>query len=100
MTDAALESSLPVGSMGRLANGAWGMLTLIATEGACLFICCSATTMLRSSTVANGCRPTCRTSNCRAPDTVLLLASSVVAWWGEQRSKTGGEAACCAVSGR
>ncbi|MGC2782706.1 MAG: hypothetical protein WA397_02500 [Roseiarcus sp.] len=49
MTDASQRLDLPVGSIGRHANGWWGMMMLIITEGA-LFVYLLRLLLCRGST--------------------------------------------------
>jgi heme/copper-type cytochrome/quinol oxidase subunit 3 len=89
MTDATLERALPVGSMGRHANGWWGMMMLIATEGA-LFVYLLFSYYYVAVQHGREWLPTDLPNfKLSAPDTLILLASSVVAWRGEKLLKEG-----------
>jgi cytochrome c oxidase subunit 3 len=89
MTDATVERSLPVGSMGRHANGWWGMMMLIATEGA-LFVYLLFSYYYVAVQHGREWLPTDLPNfKLSAPDTLILLASSVVAWRGEKLLKEG-----------
>ena len=89
MTDATPGRSLPVGSIGRHANGWWGMMTLIATEGA-LFVYLLFSYYYVAVQHGREWLPTDLPNfKLSAPDTVILLASSVVAWRGEKLLKEG-----------
>jgi cytochrome c oxidase subunit 3 len=89
MTDATVERSLPVGSMGRHANGWWGMMLLIATEGA-LFVYLLFSYYYVAVQHGREWLPTDLPNfKLSAPDTLILLASSVVAWRGEKLLKEG-----------
>lgn len=91
MTQAVQEPlRLPVGSVGSLANGYWGMIGLIMTEAA-LFV------LLLFSYYYHAVQPHLDawppdgypSMRMSLPNTVLLLASSVAVWWGEQGTKKG-----------
>ena len=89
MTDASQRFDLPVGSIGRHANGWWGMMMLIVTEGA-LFVYLlfayyyAAVQHSRDWLPAD--LPGFKLS---LPDTIVLLLSSVVVWRGERLLKQG-----------
>lgn len=90
MSDAALtERPLPVGSIDRRSTGWWGMLTLILTEAALfvylLFSYYYIALQYGRSWLPNE-LPTFKLS---APNTVMLILSSVVVWWGERGIKAG-----------
>jgi len=87
MTDATLERSLPVGSMGRHAW--WGMMMLIGTESA-LFVYLLFSYYYVAVQHGREWLPTDLPNfKLSAPDTLILLASSVVAWRGEKLLKEG-----------
>jgi cytochrome c oxidase subunit III len=96
MSDIALRR-LPIGAAGRRANGWWGALTVICTEGA-LFGFLLFTYYYVA--VQNGRDwlpdklPEFRLSG---PDTILLIVSSIVVWRGEAMLKQGGRNAASAV---
>jgi heme/copper-type cytochrome/quinol oxidase subunit 3 len=86
MVDAAVCAplNLPVGPLGRHGNGWWGAATLIATEAA-LFVYVLFAYYYSGATAHIGWllepAPSLKLA---APDTLLLLASSVAAWLGER----------------
>jgi cytochrome c oxidase subunit III len=77
-------SALPVGPMGRRGVGWWGVGTLVASEAA-LFAYLLFSYFYLGATAGTAWvlepRPDLRVA---APNTVLLLASSLAAWWGER----------------
>jgi cytochrome c oxidase subunit 3 len=89
MTDVSQRLDLPVGSIGRHANGWWGMMMLIVTEGALfvylLFAYYYAAVQHERYWLPED-LPDFRLS---LPDTILLLLSSVVVWRGESLMKQG-----------
>lgn len=91
MADAALSAprGLPVGPLGRLGVGLWGIGTLIATEGA-LFVYLLFTYFYVGATAAPDwlldARPSFRLS---LPITILLLLSSAAAAYGERSVRRG-----------
>lgn len=100
MTEQTLGRELPVGSIGRHANGWWGVMTLIVTEGALFgFLLFS----YYYIAVQHGREwlpeklPDFRLSG---PNTLILIASSVVVWRGEtwlkEDGRTGAAALCYA----
>ena len=68
MTDVSQRFDLPVGSIGRHANGWWGMMMLIVTEGA-LFVYLLFAYYYTAVQHGRGlaARRRCRTSSCRFP---------------------------------
>jgi len=80
---------LPVGAKGSDSTGWWGMLCLIATEG-CLFAYLLFSyfyiAIQRGPAWSPEPHPSILLS---APNTAILLASSVAAWWGEGGAKRG-----------
>ncbi len=86
MSEAALSvpKNLPVGPIGRHGVGWWGVGTLVATEGA-LFVYLLFGYYYTAATAGTGWLLE-RTPDLKlaAPNTLLLLASSVVAWFGER----------------
>jgi len=81
---------LPVGSIGHQANGWWGMLGLILTEGA-LFAFLLFSYYYYAIQPHVGAWPPDGDPSLRlsGPNTVLLLASSAAVWWGERGAKRG-----------
>jgi cytochrome c oxidase subunit III len=95
MSDSALEASpLPVGSIGRKSFGWWGMMTIIMTE-ASLFAYLLFTyyyLLLQSGGDWILEKPSLTLA---APNTAILLLSSLCVWWGERnasRDRCGGQA--------
>jgi heme/copper-type cytochrome/quinol oxidase subunit 3 len=91
MSEVALERQpLPSGSIGTLANGYWGMMGLILTEGA-LFAYLLFSYYYHAVQPHSGQWPPdgAPSLSLALPDTILLIASSVVVWWGEQGTKNG-----------
>ena len=66
MTDVSQRLDLPVGSIGRRANGWWGMMMLIVTAGLSSSISCSLIIMQRFSTAETGCLRIFRISSSRS----------------------------------
>jgi heme/copper-type cytochrome/quinol oxidase subunit 3 len=81
-------SPLPIGSVGKLASGWWGMCCLIATEAA-LFAYLLFAYFYLGSQSHGGWVPELPKLNLALPNTVLLLASSFVLYWGERGIKQG-----------
>jgi heme/copper-type cytochrome/quinol oxidase subunit 3 len=78
---------LPIGSAGRKSSGWYGMLTLITTEAALfLYLLFSYyyTWIWSGRQFLPAEMPSFRLS---APDTVILILSSVAVWWGEHGIK-------------
>jgi cytochrome c oxidase subunit III len=97
MTNATQRLDLPVGSIGRRANGWWGMMMLIVTEGALFVYLLFAyyySAVQHSSNWLPEDLPNFRLS---LPDTVVLVLSSVVVWRGERLLKQGRSAGATAV---
>lgn len=80
---------LPVGSQGHRASGWWGMLALIATEAALFAYLLFSYYYLASQ--AHGPWPPEGLPRLRiaAPNTLILLVSSVAVWWGERGVRRG-----------
>ena len=97
MTEASQRLDLPVGSIGRHANGWWGVIMLIVTEGALFVYLLFA---YYYAAVQHGREwlpediPNFKLS---LPDTIVLLASSVVVWRGEHLLKQGRSSGVAAV---
>lgn len=90
MTDVALAPArLPFGSFGKKGVGWWGVLCLIATE-ACLFgyllFGYAFTAIQMGPSWQPGQPPSLKLA---APNTVILLLSSVAVWLGERGIKRG-----------
>src|SRR5690348_11362805 len=86
MTNAVLHEgeALPVGSVAHQASGFWGVLTLILTEAALFayleFSYYYFAVRAHEAWPPSG-PPTLKIS---APNTVVLILSSVAVWWGER----------------
>ena len=92
-------TTLPVGSMGRHANGWWGMIMLITTEAALfvyLLFAYSYTAVQHGRDWLPDPLPGIELSG---PDTIILLLSSVVVWRGERLLKRGGSNMRVAIHG-
>jgi cytochrome c oxidase subunit III len=97
MTDITRRLDLPVGSIGSHANGWWGMIMLIVTEGA-LFVYLLFAYYYSAVQRAHDWLPTDLPDfKLSLPDTVLLLASSVVVWRGESLLRAGRSGGIAAV---
>lgn len=84
-----IDAPLPVGALGRNSVGWWGMLCLIATEAslfAYLLFSYYYMAVQRGPAWSPEPHPDLTLA---APDTVILLASSVAVWWGEKGVKQG-----------
>lgn len=80
----ALRRELPVGSIGRLSNGWWGMWCVLATEGALFAYLLFSYFYIGSQAHApwpDGGPPPLRLAG---PGTLILLAASATVWWGER----------------
>jgi cytochrome c oxidase subunit III len=97
MTDASQRLDLPVGSMGRRANGWWGMVMLIATEAALFGYLLFAYYYLAVQHGREWLPSDLPTFKLSAPDTVILLLSSAVVWRGERLLKQGRSSRATAV---
>jgi len=93
MTDAVLAPErlvrLPVGPTARLGLGWWGMLCLIATEGALfayLLFSYFYFALQFNQTWFPDPHPSLRLA---LPDTIVLLLSSVAMWWGDRGVRRG-----------
>jgi heme/copper-type cytochrome/quinol oxidase subunit 3 len=83
-----LRQSLPVGSVDHHAAAWWGMWMLIATE-ASLFAYLLFSYAYLAGQIHGSWVPELPKFRLSAPNTVLLIASSVVLYWGEQGIKQG-----------
>ena len=90
MTDATTaQRTLPVGSIGHLASGWWGMLMLIATE-VTLFAYPLFSYFYLASHAPPPWPPGGPPSLTLAiPGTIVLIAGSVTMWWGERGIERG-----------
>ena len=91
MSELVLESRpLPTGSIGKLANGYWGIICFILTE-ATLFALLQFSYYYHAVQPHQGPWPPTGNPDIKLalPNTILLLASSVVVWWGEHGTKHG-----------
>lgn len=96
MTDASRRLDLPVGSIGRHANGWWGMMMLIVTEGALFVYLLFAYYYAAVQHERNWLPEDLPNFKLSLPDTIILLLSSAVVWRGEsllKQGKSGGVAA-------
>lgn len=88
MAEAAIfDTPLPVGSCGRNSVGWWGVLCLIATEGALfayLLFSYFYIAVQRGPAWLPDPHPKLILSG---PNTLILLSSSVAVWWGEEGIK-------------
>jgi heme/copper-type cytochrome/quinol oxidase subunit 3 len=83
---------LPVGSAGKKSSGWFGMLSLIATE-ASLFLYLLFSYYYAAIWSNGGFLPQKLPKfDLSAPDTAVLLLSSVAAWWGEKGARKGARA--------
>ena len=89
MTDVSQRLDLPVGSIGRHANGWWGMMILIVTEGALFVYLLFAYYYAAVQHQRNWLPEDLPDFRLSLPDTILLLLSSVVVWRGESLIKQG-----------
>jgi cytochrome c oxidase subunit III len=89
MTDVSQRLDLPVGSVGRHANGWWGMMMLIVTEGALFVYLLFAYYYAAVQHERNWLPEDLPDFRLSLPDTILLLLSSVVVWRGESLIKQG-----------
>ena len=87
MADATLPVSLPVGSPGKKSSGWYGMLALIVTEGS-LFLYLLFSYFYYAIWSSGHFLPTPLPKfDLAAPDTLVLLLSSVAVWWGERGAR-------------
>jgi cytochrome c oxidase subunit 3 len=89
MTDVSQRLDLPVGSIGRHANGWWGMMMLIVTEGALFVYLLFAYYYAAVQHERNWLPEDLPDFRLSLPDTILLLLSSGVVWRGESLMKQG-----------
>lgn len=89
MTDASQSLDLPVGSIGRHANGWWGMMMLIVTEGALFVYLLFAYYYAAVQHGRDWLPADVPGFKLSLPDTIVLLASSAVVWRGERLLKQG-----------
>ena len=89
MTDASQRLDLPVGSIGRHANGWWGMMMLIVTEGALFVYLLFAYYYAAVQHSRDWLPEDLPNFKLSLPDTIILLLSSVVVWRGESLLKQG-----------
>jgi cytochrome c oxidase subunit 3 len=83
------HAPLPVGAKGKNSVGWWGVLTLIATEGALfayLLFSYYYIAAQRGPAWSPEPHPTLKLAG---PNTMVLLASSAAVWWGEAGAKAG-----------
>jgi cytochrome c oxidase subunit 3 len=89
MTDAlAATKPLPFGAVDNKGVGVWGVMALIATEGA-LFACLLFAYGFTAVQQSRGWFPAKPPSvDLGGPNTLILLASSAAVWWGERGLKS------------
>ena len=86
MTDVS-RLDLPVGSIGRHANGWWGMMMLIVTEGALFVYLLFAYYYAAVQHSRDWLPQDLPDFKLSLPDTIVLLLSSLVVWRGESLLK-------------
>jgi heme/copper-type cytochrome/quinol oxidase subunit 3 len=89
---------LPVGSVGRHANGWWGMMTLILTEAALFGYLLFSYYYLAVQHGRDWLPERLPNFALSAPNSILLIASSFVAAYGERQVLRGGSRAKAAAS--
>lgn len=97
MTDASHRLDLPVGSIGHHANGWWGMMMLIVTEGALFAYLLFAYYYAAVQHERNWLPEDPPNFKLSLPDTIILLLSSLVVWRGESLLKQGRRGGVAAV---
>ena len=97
MTDASQRLDLPVGSIGRHANGWWGMMMLIVTEAALFVYLLFAYYYAAVQYERNWLPKDLPNFKLSLPDTIILLLSSLVVWRGESLLKQGRRSGVAAV---
>ena len=90
MADIALSAPLPVGSPGKKSSGWYGMLALIVTEASLFLYLLFSYFYYAIWTGGTFLPPRLPTFELAAPDTIVLLLSSVSVWWGERGARRGG----------
>lgn len=83
------QAALPVGDIGRKGTGWWGMLTLIATEASLFGYLLFSYAFTAVQNGAGFLPAKLPALHLAAPNTVVLLASSVAVWWGERGIRRG-----------
>jgi heme/copper-type cytochrome/quinol oxidase subunit 3 len=97
MTDASQRLDLPVGSIGRHANGWWGMMMLIVTEGALFVYLLFAYYYAAVQHSQDWLPEDLPNFKLSLPDTIILLLSSAVVWRGESLLKHGRSGGLAAI---
>ena len=97
MTDVSQRLDLPVGSIGRHANGWWGMMMLIVTEGALFVYLLFAYYYAAVQHSRDWLPQDLPDFKLSLPDTIVLLLSSLVVWRGESLLKQGRSSGLTAV---
>ena len=97
MTDVSQRLDLPVGSIGRHANGWWGMMMLIVTEGALFVYLLFAYYYAAVQHSRDWLPQDLPDFKLSLPDTIVLLLSSLVVWRGESLLKQGRSGGLTAV---
>ncbi len=89
MSDTALRTrSLPVGSVGRKTFGWWGMTTVVMTEGS-LFAYLLFAYYYFAVQYGRAWIPETPSLRLAAPNTIILLLSSLFVWWAERSASRG-----------
>jgi heme/copper-type cytochrome/quinol oxidase subunit 3 len=83
------DRRLPVGSIGHLSSGWWGMLALILTEGALFAYLFFSYFYLASHAVGPWPPDGAPGLDISVPGTFILIAGSIVVWWGERGLERG-----------
>jgi heme/copper-type cytochrome/quinol oxidase subunit 3 len=90
MTDTALRPhSLAVGSVGRKAFGWWGMVTIVMTEGALFGYLLFSYYYFALQYGREWLPEELPKFRLSAPNTIILLMSSLAMWWGERGIRHG-----------
>jgi cytochrome c oxidase subunit III len=91
----ALRRPIAVGSIGRKANGWWGMIALVATEAA-LFAYLLFSYFYFAVQYGRSWLPdTLPSFRLSGPNTLILIASSVAIWWAEREGRKGRTGRLC-----
>jgi heme/copper-type cytochrome/quinol oxidase subunit 3 len=90
--DVVQRPPLPVGSVGRIGVGWWGLLCFIATEAALFAYLLFSYAYLALALDGQWRAAASPTLRLALPITVLVILSSVAAWWGERGVKRGSKA--------
>lgn len=89
MSERAIESRpLPIGAVGRIGPGWWGMVCLIATE-ASLFAYLLFAYFYYAVQIADDWIPTRPSFSFSLPAIIVLVVSAAAVWWGERAAIRG-----------